>query len=185
MGNRWQQTALLQLTFPLWACLHILKLFPPNTNFPFWNKTTRRPTDKSTDGWNMDGEDGRGSLWADSSCWDDRVLLALLYALIIKLWLEGTLSKRLMRGRQTENKSDLAGVRGRAPSFSWDALMVVVRVRLAPKGSKQGLHCKGCFEIWKAAKGKCVLECRLIIYVDVSSSVCTLNQILTAFISMW
>lgn len=67
-------------------------------------KQTRRPS-----------EDGRGLLWADTSWWDDRVLPVLSYTLIIKPCLGGILSKRLMRGRQTENKSDLAEVKGRAP----------------------------------------------------------------------
>lgn len=74
------------------------------------------------------GEDGGGPVGADASCWDDRVLPALLGALFIKMCLKGTLSKRLMRRRQAGNKSERKG-----PSFGWDAVLLAE--------SKQGLHC--------------------------------------------
>lgn len=122
-GNRWQQTLLWQLTFSLLAChtsSNFLSLLHSNglLTFPFGNKTTQTPRDKSTDEWNQwgrrPGEDSGGLLWADTSWWDDGVVPALLYTLIIRRCLEGTLSKRLMRSCLRGNKSDLAGVRGRA-----------------------------------------------------------------------
>lgn len=90
---------------------------PSFTTFPVGNKTTQRQNRQMY--WWMKatrrpGEDSGSLLWADTSWWDDRVLAALLYTLIIKRCLEGTLSKRLMRSCLTGNKSDLAEVRGRA-----------------------------------------------------------------------
>lgn len=122
--------------FPPPGSSHTLKLSlraaTQTLSFPPRNKTTQGPTDKSTDEWNKQGgpgqDGGGGLLWADTSWWDDGVLPALLYTLIIKQCLEGTLSKRLMRWCHRGNKSDLAGVRGRAPSFSWDVTVVALPV---------------------------------------------------------
>lgn len=58
LDNRWQKAMLLQRTlFPL-SLSHILQLSlyaKQNVHFPFENKATQRPTDKSTDEWNKQG----------------------------------------------------------------------------------------------------------------------------------
>lgn len=154
---------LLQRTlFPL-SLSHILQLSlyaKQNVHFPFENKATQRPTDKSTDEWNKQGgpsEDGRGLLWADTSWWDDRVLPVLSYTLIIKPCLGGILSKRLMRGRQTENKSDLARVKGRAPHSHGMYWWKLCRVCGALKASTWAWYWKDdytrmLFDMWREGK---------------------------------
>lgn len=128
-NKRWQQTILSCPTFSPLCSSQILQLSlcaafkrslsPLEANRPtcWWMKQTRRP-----------GEDGGGLLSADISGWDDGVLPLLLYTLIIKRCLEGTLSKRLMSGLSEGEQIWLGQGERKGLSFSWDVMVVAVQV---------------------------------------------------------